>query len=1569
MTDSGFNTASVEDDPMLAGIGGSVENDEWYQVTSAATEEENLKKQLEEQNAEQIEAQEKDQGFIANNPIQAVQEVASAVVGGGMDAVESVGSFLDLTGDTLYTGINHLYGDGDMDPANNPFSKEYEEGNWLDIPDQLVPENHSGMGKLTRGLVEFGLLSWATGGIGGATGATARTATRARGLYRGARAAGFGRSGARFVPFVYKGATIASEGAIADFITKSSEYGNIANLVEQHAPIIPFADLLAIDPDKDNPWVARTKTMAAGAGMNILGHFLVGYAKGAWRAGKAKVQGLSDEAANRIGNLSIRDEINNGVRRDAVNNKSLSAEEIANNEAMLDANADYLDNYMQKYLEKSDYEEYHRLLLGESDYIVDTRRRGAYYHGTAAEFNLDEDLFTEVGIYGSGFYTTEDLVTAKRLMKRSVNEGPNEFVYQSIQKTDDLEFFDLDKPLILDPKKTTINSLEEKVRFSLQRISADVQTPELIRENLGRAIDEAGSTATLGTIFDELRGFAVDYKIDQNAVDEHVFSVLRGDLEELGFSGYTRAENKLDLPKAKSPETLHRRARDNRLHQIRTYWNPAGDLDLQKADPDALSIQDYVDLAQKIGARAKDPFDMGTGMSAKQMDAANEPKPARATNSKNFNDSEQATYGPVGDQPIRDNLNDTVANVKTRGVAQSSSPLYTEAMFKRMMRDDKGVGEIIKEVSEEVVDQAFRHVDNINDIEEIRRAILMQTAEMYQVLKKGGKEAEAEMRKFFKEGPDSITYRHDGIEIITGTYQEKAALQIIINTLARQISDIAAAAKDMPKGTNVTTQADQIYDMMKVALIEHKKIGYMSGQELGLQNIDVFALPKDVRTRINKNLARIQETEGQFIDRVKELHKTDPVVADQLLEMYHLSEGKVRHYVHIKEYLKQVVSPTGGWIDGQRISPRVQQEMVSVYYNSILSSLKTPVRAVFGTNFIAMLRPYMAYLGAAWGGNKEELVIAMAQIDAMGKAWAEGLSMFALNWKQGVNRQRQSYIGRFDQAQDLKNFDRLAKYYDEFGSKSEQRAYGMLSGIANFNSSPIARYSQTTMGAGDAMARTIIGRLQMRMMAARRAIADGVDFQDVSKVAADTEEAFKSQVFKEGRDGEWLVSDEAARLAGDEAAMTKDLPENLRMFQNLNKIPGGYIFFPFVRTGYNSLRLTSAHTPLELFSERWNAVMKDGSPDVIAKFGIKPEELEYERAMMKGRMAAGTSIIGISSLLAMSGMMTGDYPMEKETRDLWRINGIQPNSFKFGNVYVSYRDLEPFNTLFSTTANVVVNSHILGEDLRDEWLEKLVWMTSATLVDKSMLAGVEDLAVLMNADSAGGQIPRIAGKVARSHLPYAGLLGQLGDIIQANEKEANNFLELLVKRDLLFKETVPPKYDILSKDRTGKRYFPPVGNPLLRMFNGVSPVAITWPENDPVKMTLNRMSYNLPEMVSTIDNEPLTSLEISELSRYMSMGDLRKNLERVMGSAKFKTELEAYMKLNLRQADGYKLYKQGFYRLIDREFRKAKKIAIQQLKHNNPELGARLDERLKKQLISKSGRYSQIQYLVNEFPK
>ena len=51
--------------------------------------------------------------------------------------------------------------------------------------------------------------------------------------------------------------------------------GNIANLIDEHAPFLPFSEALSVEED-DNPWLARIKTTAAGGATNIIGHYLIG---------------------------------------------------------------------------------------------------------------------------------------------------------------------------------------------------------------------------------------------------------------------------------------------------------------------------------------------------------------------------------------------------------------------------------------------------------------------------------------------------------------------------------------------------------------------------------------------------------------------------------------------------------------------------------------------------------------------------------------------------------------------------------------------------------------------------------------------------------------------------------------------------------------------------------------------------------------------------------------------------------------------------------------------------------------------------------------------------------------------------------------------------------------------------------------------------------------------------------------------------------------------------------------------------------------------------------------------
>ena len=1292
-----------------------------------------------QQAEQQRQAEEEDQGLLPDNPIQLAQELGTAAVGGAADAIESVGGFLELSGDTIKTGLRGAFGHS-TDNDQNPFHEDYEHGdaNWLDLPDDWVPENKSGLGKLTRGLVEFGLLTAATGGVGGAQTGAAKLGIR---LAAAGRAAGIGRKGVRLIRFIPKGGAIAAEGGIADLISSSSESANIANLVNEHAPWIPFSEALAIDPDKDNPWLARIKTVAAGGGVNLVGHALTGYIKGTWAAHKAKKAGSTVDEANAIGNKVMEDDLTRAGQLDENAATEMAATNFAEGRGL--SHALPRDEYLRQYLDEAEYARY-----------VDP------------DTNLDD-----------------------------------------VAKLDELA-------------------------------------------------DERG--------FDDL-----------NPWDPEVGQSSRQILENQG--------------------------------------------------------------------READPF----------------------VNPNKFSDSERSTYRPDSEDPIRTNLKESVADMKAGGEGRSYSPLFTESALKRMSGNNAGLRAYIIDAAEEIANEAFKSLDNTLNFKDVQALVIKQADEIHGRIAEGGEAAVKELKDYFKNNKkDGIIWMHDGTEVVTGTASQKMALQLVINTLAKQVEAIAQGAQDIPRSSSLIRQTDQIYDAMKVAMTEHKKIGFMTGLELRYQKGDV--LPADMQRRIDEGLRQIDDEQGQLFTELKKLANSGNWQQRRdLMELYELSGGKVRTLDDIHTYLQAALK--GGRMYGENITGRVRTELRSTFYNSILSSLKTPIKAIAGTNLIAILRPFQAYLGAGLRGDKKELLLAAAQIDAIGQAWAEGFHMFKHNWDLGINRKAQTYVGKFDFERDISKWKDLGDFYDRYGGVNQKRAYKALDAVVDFNNNPWVRYSQNGMGAGDALARTIIGRFEMRMRAARAAMESGVDLDNVRAWADKYEESFRKEIFKKDQYGKWVISDKATSLAGDEAAMTKALEGNLAGLENISRITGMRAFFPFVRTGFNALSLSFQHTELARFTGKFQDIMSGTN---LEKYGIRPQDLPQAQALMRGRMAMGNTIIGMGTIAAATGLMTGSYPRDKETRDLWRLQGIQPNSFKIGDVYVSYNDIEPFNTLFTATANVVNHTHVLGDDIRDDMLEKLVFMATAVVVDKSMLAGVEDLAQVLSPTTGGGKLQRAGAKLTRAHLPYAGLLAQLGNIMNANEVEANNMWETIWKRDVAAKAFLHPKYDILSKDRSGVPYVAPPGNPLLRIFNAFSPVAVSFADGDPIKMGLKEMSYNLPEVMSTYKGQKLTSYERSELQRYMSMGSLRRELELIMRKdGQWRKDLDEYKRLGLRQADGYKLYQQRFYQTVQKAFLRAKKDAFAKLKYDNPTLADKIELRSRRGMVSKSGSYDAIPYLLNEFPK
>lgn len=1315
-----------------------------------------------------------------------ISETGAALGGGAIGAVESVGGFAELTGDTLKTGFNTLFG-RPVDDTQNPFSDDYiaGDGSWLDVPDEWTPENKTGLGKLARGFVEFGLLTAATGGVGGAVGGGLRVG--ARGLAF-ARSFGVGERGIRALTFVGKGAKVLGDGAAAELISDSAEDENLMNMVNEHTPWMSswLSNALATT-DEDDPWTARIKTVLVGAGMNGVAYPIVAFIKGRRAGIKAKAKGATVEESNKIANDTYDKELSKGD----VESRG-AAQERAN------------DNYAQ----------------GMGIRIEDPRR---------------------------------------------------EFVQKYLDK---------------DEYAAYLKQQEDNTQQVLEQVDEQIKVA----------------------------------KKDGNA---------------------------------KLLKSLNKTKKD------------------LKATADST---DYETLADQRGAGSNDVFDFETNQSTKQAleNAGREADPFN--NPDQFNASEKSTYG-VPDDALKTNLRESVTDMKRGGRGSSSTTLMPEATIRQIARGDKNLMEYIEEATSDLAEMAQRKAftlpDDTQNFDDIKRLLIQQTADMTAVFERGG-EIDAITKKFTEYLKGSGQYKSHNfkkngkdIEIITGDPLQKAALQITINTLAKKAQNIATGAVH---GGGSYQQASQVFDAMQVAIIEHKKIGYMWGLDGRFQQI---AAPVEYTESTLKQIKNMEDEVVKMTDHLRKMAKDGDTQGVKDLMEIHALMPDVTTAEMMYDFLKAKVF--GGNIRGVKIRGEIRKQIQGVFYNSILSAPITSIKAIGGTNLIAFMRPLQAYMGAKIMGNPQDAVIAASMLDAYGKAIGESFKMFQHNWDQGLNRRTMSYDTKYDLGSDLAEWQSLKPKIERYGSFKDKMAYAITDRLVNFNTHPFMKYSQNAMGAGDAFARTIVGRMEMRAAATREVLAEGADLKDAVKLAAKIEEKFRNKIFSKNREGRYVVSDAAAKMAGDEAAMTRPLQGNLAALEQLADLPFAKAFFPFVRTGFNALELSFEHTPLQMLLQKHKDIMKSTDPVVLAKYGLTKETVGQAQALLQGRMYMGSTIIAGATLAALAGNMTGDPPIDKETRKNMQQQKIPFNSFKVPgtSTYVSYKNIEPFNTLFAMTANVVNNAHLFGEDLTDDLLKKIVFMTGSVLVDKSMLSGVEDLARVLNPETAGSELERTGSRFIRSHLPMSGMLRSVGDVLDGVQREAQTLGEMIIKKDALMKSGLPAQYDILSKDRTGKKLTYGPENPLLRLLGTLNPIPITIAEgDDEVKSLLLEMRYNMPDELSTHNDVPLSSEEMSGMQRHLSTGKLRQRLEDLFKSRRWRNAFETYKKeKGAARLEGRDQVGQGWYLEIQRIFRQEKKVALDKFYKEFPDFAERADTEKTIQTLEKSNSTERIIEQLMKLPR
>jgi hypothetical protein len=279
----------------------------------------------------------------------------------------------------------------------------------------------------------------------------------------------------------------------------------------------------------------------------------------------------------------------------------------------------------------------------------------------------------------------------------------------------------------------------------------------------------------------------------------------------------------------------------------------------------------------------------------------------------------------------------------------------------------------------------------------------------------------------------------------------------------------------------------------------------------------------------------------------------------------------------------------------------------------------------------------------------------------------------------------------------------------------------------------------------------------------------------------------------------------------------------------------------------------------------------------------------------------------------------------------------------------------------------------LGEKGTDHALRKLVWMFSSVVVEQSMLGGLSDLLQILSPEASDEMRTAAVSRIARSHVPMKGLSSDLGTIVDANHREATGFWEQLKKRDFFFKNQLHPKYDPLSKDKNGriKPYHTEPLNPILRIYNRLSPIAIVPIDDDPVRQALIDIRYDLPHAMTTLKGVELNSRERSELQLELAKGQLRERLSKLINSGRFKGTLEQYRIDGLKDTDGWDHKDAYFYREVQRIFREEKELARARMAHNpiNNALMEKIRDRSAQKHYLKEGNVPQIQKLNKQLQK
>lgn len=851
-----------------------------------------------------------------------------------------------------------------------------------------------------------------------------------------------------------------------------------------------------------------------------------------------------------------------------------------------------------------------------------------------------------------------------------------------------------------------------------------------------------------------------------------------------------------------------------------------------------------------------------------------------------------------------------------------------------------------------------------------------------------------EMRKVFKEFSDTV----DGTERLSvgtkgdiafaGSLQALRTLRdeyinldtvrvqgYLATSLAGQVSDLAEGARLM-NGTGAIERAqEQILDKIEYLTVVQGRAKQLRGQGLNsLKQIYAHLNEKDydkVQRMVDSFNETKKATDQEIIDRAKrtadtlrQVSKERPEYLKPLQMAWEFTDGNIDTMAKLNRYVDQSL---GDWfpkffVDGNPEMPNViVQGMWSNIYNSVLTSVSTPLKAGFANAALLLEKPITVLGGAIVGGDVKTLKRGWYQYSAFADTFQKGLThMTDVYRKAATDPTSVGYIMRDDLVKKNENtMDILHSYAmasQQRGNEGPMALYHKAEALNDMANNPWLRFGPNAMTALDGFARAMIANAEVRGRIYDKFIDGG------RKLDADGIKKALDDQYNEMFDSSGMITNKAVDYASREIAMNLDSPAVDGLSRLIDQYPAMKPFLMFPRTSVNILDMANKHSPISIFAKEYNEIAYkplsnftvDEVESILTKRGLPVDENMMDtfntlRAEVRGRKAVGTITMMTAGAMFLNGGLRGNGHYDKERNRVRQELGWKPRTYKgWDGKWYSYDGLGPISDFLALTADVMDNFDSITEADLETNINKLGFIISGNLTNKSMLAGIEPMNDVLAGNPAA--LNRWAASFASSLAPLSGARNELGRLMAPSLRELDmEFTQLLRNRNKFLdvvdsKGALPDKHDWIDGTKVG---YPE--NFFVRAWNAVSPMKVYEGQSAERQFLLDIEYDSRPSFNKSTKGVEYTPKERSELFSLMGQqGYFKGELNRIMQGTdaqvwrdSIKTERGAGSRIDPNQW-------MNLYRQIDVALDRSKRMAEVQLSNREEVMRRQYEQGLDK---------------------